>query len=152
MPQGKALSDEIPAEIRKDFNEARLVVNYSVRCANALLRICTETICHFIAEKFLDEEDKNKIIAVKILNNKISMLKSKVSNIRLNCKIFDMLTCLREYGNDNCHSIRKIEDSDSQESYDNLCSFIHSICENIISVIEDNKKIDEMKQKIHNKN
>ena len=60
LPDGEPLPDCISEDIRKDFDEARLIVNYSVRCAVGLLRICSEKLCNFIADKYITDENKKK--------------------------------------------------------------------------------------------
>ncbi len=148
-PNGEPLSEKIPEEIRKDFDEARLVVNYSIRSANVLMRLCTEKICNFIGEIFLKSNQEK--IEKEILNNKISIIKSKNNYIGLNLKIFDMLTVLQKYGNENAHAIRTISDSDTKESFDALHMFVHLICKNIIDILEADEKLDQMNKEIQKK-
>ena len=141
-PDGKPLDDVIPDDIKKDFDEARLIVNYSVRCANVLLRICIEKICNFIGDQFqitFTEKDK--------LGHKIEKIKNNNSNIGLNSKIFDLLFIIKEYGNDNAHSMREISDSDSKESFDILSNFLHQISANIATILKTNEIVNNFNSK-----
>ena len=162
MPQGEALPPEVPEEIRKDFDEARRIVNYSIRCAVVLLRICTEHILHWLVEERLPEKT-NEMKSAKTLNAKINLIvekknpntkeeviKSKIDGI--SSKTFDMLHILKEYGNDNSHSIRKIDDSDTMEAFNDLSTFIISISKQIIFLNAEDEKIKQMNQNIAQKN
>ena len=62
LPVGEPLPDCITEDLRKDFDEARLIVNYSVRCAVGLLRICGEKLCNFIADKYITDANIKKEI------------------------------------------------------------------------------------------
>ncbi len=42
---------DMPEEIKKDYNEARDVVDISPRAASALLRLVIEKLCNILAEK-----------------------------------------------------------------------------------------------------
>jgi hypothetical protein len=143
-PMGEPIHDFISEDIRKDFDEARLIANHSIRCANILLRICTEKILDFIGEKFM-QEDIEKIKTSKLFD-KIKIIKSK--NPGLNTKVFTMIDILRKYGNDNAHSIREIDESDTIESFNILAKFIHHICKDIVNMIELDCDIEKMHNNI----
>lgn len=149
LPEGEDLPDGVPQHIVEDFKEARLVVNYSVRSACVILRICTEKILNWlIEERLTDAEINNPHISretainnlknLKSLNRKIEKIKAyKIDGIRE--KDFTELNILKEYGNDNSHAIRTIEDSDTKEAFKDLSCFIIRIAKRIITLNEDDE-------------
>ncbi len=147
---GESIANEIPDDIKKDYNEACLVVNFSIRSAVVLLRICLERIIMHIATKCNNDKLKTQILEAKNLKRKIELLFSSQNCEELNIsqKIVDMADVIREYGNDNCHSIREIQDSDTKEAFDNLAEFIIYICNDIAYNETINKKLMDMKNKI----
>ena len=141
VPKGEGLPKEVPEHIRKDFDEARLIVNYSVRCAVALLRICMEHILHLLVDQRLPEKSK-EIRDILRPHLKIERVKSyKIDGI--NSRVFDMLGILKDYGNDNSHSIRKIDDSDTIEAFNILSAFIITMSGTIISLKNQDETINQ---------
>ncbi|MFH1699321.1 MAG: DUF4145 domain-containing protein [Candidatus Zixiibacteriota bacterium] len=60
---GIAPNQDLPDDIKRDFEEARDIVNLSPRGAAALLRLCVQKICIFLDEKGknLDEDIANLV-------------------------------------------------------------------------------------------
>ena len=147
---GLPLPELVPNEIKKEFDEARAIAEKSVRCANILIRSCTELILMWIVEKRLPEKFV-EFNGIKSLGGKIGEL-SKCKPDGINTKLFDMLSILSKYGNDNAHSIKEIDDSDTFESFETLYDFIHSITESVLLLNLQDEKVQKMKNKISNKN
>ncbi len=147
---GESIATEIPDDIKKDYNEACLVVNFSIRSAVVLLRICLERIIMHIAKK-CNNDTKEQILKAKNLKRKIELLFSSQNceELNINKNIATMADIIREYGNDNCYSIREIQDSDTKETFDNLAEFIIYICNDIIYNEKINNHIMNMKNKIN---
>ncbi len=144
-PIGKDLDDKIPENIRKDFNEARKIGELSPRCGNVLLRTCLEGLCNWIAEEFLEGEEKAKYLRKTTLHGKIEDIKKHttfVSDI-----LFKTMEIIKAYGND-IHVYQKIEDSDTFESFKVMLRFIESIGNNIVTFIENREYANELHQKI----
>ena len=117
-----------------------------MKCGNILIRICTELILIWIVETRLPEK-LEEFKGVKMIGKKIARLKEY--NIDgINSKLFNMITILNKYGNDNAHSSREIDDSDTFESFEMLYNFIHRITENVLRLIEEDIQINQAQQKI----
>lgn len=146
---GESIANEIPDDIKKDYNEACLVVNFSIRSAVVLLRICLERIIMHIATKCNNDKLKTQILEATNLKRKIQLFSPEnCKELNIGQKIVDMADVIREYGNDNGHSIREIQDSDTKETFDNLAEFIIYICNDIAYNEKINNKLMDMKSKI----
>ena len=60
MRRGDEPNEDLPADIRRDYEEARSVLDLSPRAAAALLRLCIQKICHQFSG---DGKDLNRDIA-----------------------------------------------------------------------------------------
>ena len=147
-PRGIELNDSVPELIRKDFDEARLVVNYSVRAGNTLLRICLERICNWVAKEFLTEDEQYN--SLKTLHKRVEYLSKHCTDI-FTTNVSKMAVCIQWYGNDNAHAHRKIEDSDTEESFDIMKKFIEAICNKVCEELTLKSEIDKMRNKIPDK-
>ena len=101
--------------------------------------------------KKCNNDTKEQILNAKNLKRKIELLFSSQNceELNINKNITTMADIIREYGNDNCHSIREIQDSDTKETFDNLPEFIIYICNDIIYNEKINNHIMNMKNKIN---
>ena len=150
LPEGKSLPDCIDVGVRKDFDEARLIVNYSVRCAVGLLRICGEKLCNFIADKYITNEDVKKEIIEK--QNKLQPKIDLLVKYRKDFFSFisegyiKQLEIVKDAGNSSLHS-REILDEYTKNDFDTLCTIITAICNTIEVKEESDKRINALKQK-----
>ena len=151
LPEGKPLPDCMPEDLRKDFDEARLIVNYSVRCAVGLLRICGEKLCNFIADRYITDKDiKQEIIEKQNkLQPKINLLvkyrKDYFSFI--DEKYIQQLEIVKDAGNSSLHA-RNILDEYTKNDFDALYTIIIDICNTIATKEEnDDKRINALKEK-----
>lgn len=153
LPEGKPLPDCMTEDLRKDFDEARLIVNYSVRCAVGLLRICGEKLCNFIADKYITNEDVKKEIIEK--QNKLQPKIDLLVKYRKNYFPFIDEECIKnlevgkDAGNNSLHS-REISDEYTKEDFNTLCTIIAAICDAIATKEENDKRINALKQKNDN--
>lgn len=150
LPEGEPLPDCIDEGIRKDFDEARLIVKYSVRCAVGLLRICGEKLCNFIADKYIIDENIKK----EIIQNQ-NQLKPKVDLLKKHrATYFDFigedyierLEIVKDAGNNSLH-LREILDEYTENDFDTLCTIITAICNTIATKEENDKRINALKEK-----
>lgn len=117
-------SPDLPEEIKKDYEEARRIINRSPRGAAALLRLCIQKLCAFLGES---GENINKDIA--------SLIKKG-----LNPKIQKSLDIVRVIGNEAVHPGR-LDLRDNVEMAVQLCKIINIIVE---AMITQPKMIDNM--------
>ena len=150
LPDGKPLPDCITEDLRKDFDEARLIVNYSVRCAVGLLRICGEKLCNFIADKYItDAKIKTEIIQNQNkLQPKINLLVKHRKDYFsfIDEEYIKQLEIVKDSGNSSLHS-REILDEYTKDDFDTLCTIITAICNTIATKEESDKRINALKQK-----
>ena len=115
---------DLPGEIKKDYEEARKIINRSPRGAAALLRLCIQKLC-----ASLGESGKN-------INNDIASLVKK----GLNPKIQKSLDIVRVIGNEAVHP-GTIDLRDNIGVATQLCKIINIIAE---AMITQPKMIDNM--------
>ena len=148
LPDGKPLPDCMPEDLRKDFDEARLIVNYSVRCAVGLLRICGEKLCNFMADKYIPDENIKKKIKDKMLGDKIkdiSELREKYFSF-IDKECIEQLKVVQNAGNRNLHA-NLILDEYTKKDFNTLCTIITAICNTIATKEENAKRINALKEK-----
>jgi hypothetical protein len=103
-------NDDLPADIRADFEEARLIANFSPRGAAALLRLAIQKLC-----AHLGQSGKN-------INSDIAALVS----LGLPAKVQQALDSVRVIGNDAVHpgAIDLRDDPDTVQKLFRLVNFI----------------------------
>jgi hypothetical protein len=121
---GNSPNSDMPEEIRRDFEEARSIVNSSPRGAAALLRLCVQKLC-----KELGEKGKN-------IDQDIASLVKK----GLNPLIQKSLDIVRVIGNESVHP-GAIDMKDDRETALRLFGLINSIIDQMIS---HPKKVEEL--------
>jgi len=119
-------NNDLPEDIKKDFEEARSIVNSSPRGATALLRLCIQKLC-----KDLGEKGGN-------INDDISNLVKK----GLPIKIQKSLDIVRVIGNNAVHP-GLIDIKDDQETANKLFHLINLIVDVMISQPKEINKIYE---------
>lgn len=107
---------DLPAEIRRDFEEARAIVGDSPRGAAALLRLCLQKLCIHLGEKGRNIDDD------------IASLVSK----GLNPLVQKALDIVRVIGNEAVHP-GVIELTDDQGTALQLLTLINSIADQMIT-------------------
>jgi hypothetical protein len=113
---GDEPNEDMPDDIRADYEEARLVLNSSPRAAAALLRLCIQKLCRTVGETGQD------------LNKDIGSLSSK----GLDMKIQKALHIVRVVGNNAVHP-GQMDIRDNPETARNLFSLVNLIIEHIIT-------------------
>lgn len=119
---------DLPDSLRRDFEEARAILQYSPRGAAALLRLVTQKLC-----KELGESGKN-------LNDDIK----KLGERGLNQGIIDALDSVRVIGNNAVHP-GEMDLSDDLGTATVLFELINLVVEKMIS---DPKKIESVRSSI----
>ena len=109
-------NEDLPNDIKVDFNEAREIVQFSPRGASALLRLCIQKIC-----KHLGEAGNN-------INADISSLVEK----GLPEKIQQALDIVRVVGNNAVHP-GQIDLQDDKETANKMFSLVNLVAEVMIS-------------------
>lgn len=117
-------NDDLPSEIRSDFNEARLIANFSPRGAAALLRLAIQKLCGH-----LGQPGKN-------INSDIAALVAS----GLPQKVQQALDSVRVIGNDAVHpgTIDLRDDIDTVHKLFRLVNFIAQ------KTITEPREIDEL--------
>jgi len=122
-------SEDMPENIKKDFDEARDIVNVSPRSSAALLRLALQKLMIHLGEKGKD------------LNADIGNL---VKNKGLSIKIQQALDSIRVIGNESVHP-GEIDLRDDQETAISLFKILNIIVD---AMITQPKLIDETYKKI----
>jgi hypothetical protein len=115
---------DLPDDIKKDYEEARQIINRSPRGAAALLRLCIQKLCLFLGESGTN------------INNDIAALVKK----GLNPKIQKSLDIVRVIGNEAVHP-GAIDLRDNIDVAVQLCKIINIVAE---AMITQPKLIDDM--------
>jgi hypothetical protein len=115
---------DLPAEIKNDYDEARLILNDSPRGACALLRLCLQKLCKHVGEK-----GRN-------INEDIASLASK----GLHTKIVKAMNVLRVTGNESVHP-GTMDLKDDKQTAIQLCGLLNLVAQNLIS---EPKQIDDL--------
>jgi hypothetical protein len=109
-------NSDLPTEIRRDFNEARAIVNASPRGAAALLRLCVQKLCKHLGEK-----------GKKIDDDIASLVKKG-----LNPTVQKSLDIVRVIGNEAVHP-GVLDLTDDVETATSLFGLINAIVDQMIS-------------------
>jgi hypothetical protein len=109
-------NNDLPEELKKDYNEARSILNKSPRGAAALLRLVVQKLC-----KELGESGKD-------INNDIGNLVKK----GLPIKVQQSLDIVRVIGNDAVHP-GQIDLTDNIETATRLFALINFIADDMIT-------------------
>lgn len=117
-------NSDLPEDIKRDYEEARNIINRSPRGAAALLRLCIQKLC-----AFLGEPGKN-------INEDIASLVKK----GLNPRIQKSLDVVRVVGNEAVHP-GTFDLNDNPDIAVHLCRLVNFIAE---SMITQPKQIDDL--------
>lgn len=128
---GSGPNQDLPEEIKMDFEEARSIVNLSPRGACAILRLCIQKICIHLGEKGVRIDDDIASLVAKGLNPRIQ-------------KALDIV---RVIGNEAVHP-GVLDLKDDNDTAEELFSLVNIISEQLISVP---KSIDELYSKLPEK-
>jgi hypothetical protein len=117
-------NEDLPPDIKRDFNEARAILSASPRGAAALLRLCIQKVC-----KQLGEPGEN-------INSDIASLVKKGLDVRVQ----QALDIVRVIGNDSVHP-GQIDLRDDPATAARLFELVNLIAERMIS---EPRRVDEM--------
>lgn len=109
-------NNDLPADIKLDYEEARSIVNSSPRGAAALLRLCVQKLCIYLGEKGnnIDEDIGNLV------------------KKGLNPIVQKSLDIVRVIGNEAVHP-GTLDLNDDRQISISLFELVNSICEQMIS-------------------
>ncbi|MDH0865615.1 DUF4145 domain-containing protein [Mitsuaria sp. GD03876] len=113
---GPASNDDLPDEIRRDYEEARSIVGDSPRGAAALLRLCVQKLCKHLGESGSD------------INKDIGSLVTK----GLDPTVQKALDIVRVIGNESVHP-GELDLRDDQETALLLFELINAIADRMIT-------------------
>lgn len=117
VKQGALPNEDMPAEIARDFEEARSILNLSPRGAAALLRLCVEKLCAHLGA------------AGKSIDDKIAHLVSK----GLDERVKDALDVVRVIGNNAVHDGKLDVRDNDPDLASRLLDLVNEIVEEMIS-------------------
>jgi predicted RNA-binding Zn-ribbon protein involved in translation (DUF1610 family) len=125
IPDAPPASLDMPDDVKTDYNEARMVVNYSTRAAAALLRLALQKLC-----RHLGEPGEN-------LNDDIRSLAKKPE---FGDRLIKAADTVRIVGNNAVHPGEM-----NQEDIDNICKGLFGLLNLVVeSGITHTKKWDKM--------
>lgn len=119
---------DLPDEVKRDYDEARLISSRSPRGAAALLRLAVQRFC-----KHLGEKGDN-------INNDIAELVKKGLPLRVQ----QALDAVRVIGNNAVHP-GQIDITDDQETAKRLFELVNIVCDYMVS---QPKRVEEIYSKI----
>lgn len=121
-------NEDLPDNIKPDFEEASRIVSISPRGAAALLRLCVQKLCNFLDAK----------------GNTIDQQIADLVTRGLNPQVSDMLDVVRVIGAESVHP-GTMDMKDDVETAHKLFELINLVVERMIS---EPKKIEALKQKL----
>lgn len=116
LKSGAEANEDLPTDIRADYDEARLILNHSPRGACALLRLCLQKLC-----KHVGEEGKNINLDIKSLANK-----------GLPIKMVQAMDVLRVTGNEAVHP-GTMDLKDDRQTALQLCNLLNIVAHHLIT-------------------
>ncbi|MEZ6940344.1 DUF4145 domain-containing protein [Aeromonas sp. S12(2024)] len=125
LSSGVALpNDDMPDDIKRDFEEARSVFQFSPRASAALLRLCIQKLCIHLGES-----------TGRIDSDIASMVKKGLSPL-----VQQSLDIVRVIGNESVHP-GAIDLNDDRETAEQLFTIVNII---VMQMITQPKMVDEM--------
>lgn len=121
-------NEDLPDDVKEDYNEAKMIVNLSPRGAAALLRLALQKLCVHLGEKGKDINTDIKNLVAKGLPEAIQQA----------------LDSVRVIGNNAVHP-GKIDLKDDIEISYKLFGFLNIICDILITQPKKIKEFYEMK-------
>lgn len=113
---GPDANEDLPPDIRMDYDEARSILNDSPRGACALLRLCLQKICLHVGEKGRNINEDIKSLAEKGLPT----------------RIVQAMDVLRVTGNEAVHP-GTMDIRDDRRTALQLCELLNLVAQNLIS-------------------
>lgn len=108
-------NEEMPEEVKFDYNEAALIVEKSPRAAAALLRLAIEKLCNYLGE-----------------TGKIDTMIGNLVKKGLSAQVKQALDIVRVIGNEGVHA-GQIDLKDDKETVYTLFKLVNFICEKMIT-------------------
>lgn len=113
---GPQAADDMPSDIKDDFNEARSIAGHSPRGAAALIRLCLQKLCKALGEK---GDNINADIAALVARG-------------LDAGIQEALDAVRVIGNNAVHP-GTIDLKDDQETVESLMELVNFVVDAMIT-------------------
>jgi hypothetical protein len=110
--------EDMPEEIKQDYEEARMVVDESPRAAAALLRVCIEKLLRQLTGKESDSP--------------YSMIGDLVEEGRIDKRVQKAFDSIRVFGNESLHA-GEIDMQDDSESAERLFKLMNTIVQMTIT-------------------